>query len=275
MASSPPLLFDTRQLQRQQARAVPKLPEHRLLYDIAAANLCERLLEIRRTFSSTLVLGDVFGILHAALTQDKNNCGAITSPASAPEVLPDIETPVDAILAFMNLHTINDVPGYLRQCADRLRPDGLFLAVCLGGDSFTELRRAFLEADSQLYGRHVPRVAPMLDLRAAGGLLQRAGFALPMVDRQTLTFSYSSLLTLGRELRFMGLGNCLLERSRLSMGKKLLMSAHALYPKDDTGFFPLTLELVTLTGWRPASSQPQALKPGSGKFDLKKILNTL
>ena len=251
------------------------MPEHRLLYDIAAASLCERLAEIRRTFSRTLVLGDVFGVLGGTLGQEKNNCGEILSPKAADERVPELDAPVDAVLAFMNLHTINDVPGYLRQCAQRLCPDGLFIAVCLGGESFTELRRAFLEADSQLYGRHVPRVAPMLDMRAAGGLLQRAGFALPMVDRETLTFSYSSLFALGRELRFMGLGNCLKERSRHGMGKNVLASAQTLYPQDTNGFFPLTLELVTLTAWTPASSQPQPLARGSARHSLAQTLENL
>ena len=182
---------------------------------------------------------------------------------------------VDLVVSVMALHTVADVPGTLAQIARALRPDGLFLAVLPGGDSLRELREVWLEAEAETTGGASPRVAPMLDVRDAGALLQRAGLALPVADVDRLTVRYDTMLDLAAELRAMGMANALSDRSRRPLGRATLMRAAHLYAArhgDPDGRVRATFDLVSLSGWRPHESQQRPLAPGSGQTSLADVL---
>jgi hypothetical protein len=159
-----------------------------------------------------------------------------------------------------------------------LKPDGLLLAVLLGGDTLTELRQAWVAAESEISGGVSPRVAPFADVRELGGLLQRAGFALPVADSDRLTVRYPSALALMRELKSMGLANPLAARSRRPVTRSLLARAAQAYEdrfSDSDGRIHATFELVTLTAWSRSQSQPQPLRPGTAQARLAQALGTV
>lgn len=183
----------------------------------------------------------------------------------------------DLLVHGMALHWANDPVGQLIQARRALRPDGFFLGICLGGETLNELRTALAQAESDLYGGLSPRVAPMAEIRDLGGLLQRAGFALPVADSIRLTASYETPLHLMRELRFMGEANALARRSRKPMKRALLEAASALYAQHfglPDGRVRATFELILLTGWAPDESQPKPLRPGSAQARLADALGT-
>jgi NADH dehydrogenase [ubiquinone] 1 alpha subcomplex assembly factor 5 len=177
----------------------------------------------------------------------------------------------------LRLQLVNDLPGALVQIRRALKPDGLLLAALLGGNTLVELRTALLAAEEELEGGVSPRVAPFADVRDLGALLQRAGFALPVVDSDTVTVTYADPLALMRELKAMGAGNALVARKRLPLRRATLMRAVAIY-RDRFGLpggrVPATFEIVTLTGWAPHESQQKPLQPGSARTRLADALGT-
>jgi hypothetical protein len=175
------------------------------------------------------------------------------------------------------LHRVNDLPGALVQIRRALAPDGLFMAAVLGAGALIELRRALLEAEEETRGGASPRVAPFGDVRDYGALLQRAGFALPVADTETLTVSYPSPRALMREVRVLGGGNVLLARARSPLPRKTLERAEALYRERHgrrDGGVSATFEIVYLTAWGPDPSQQKPLKPGSAARRLAEALGT-
>lgn len=181
------------------------------------------------------------------------------------------------MLSNLALHAINDLPGALIQARRALRPDGLFLATLFGGDTLIELRSCLLDAEVEVLGGASPRVAPFVDVRDAGGLLQRAGLALPVVDRETLTVTYGDAFALMNELRGMGESNPLAERRRAFTPRGVFLRAAELYADrhaGDDGRISATFEILTLTGWAPAATQQQPLRPGSAKASLADALDT-
>ncbi|WP_342773465.1 methyltransferase domain-containing protein [Aliishimia ponticola] len=183
----------------------------------------------------------------------------------------------DLVVHAMALHWANDPVGQLIQCRRALKPDGLFLAVLPSGQTLNELRSVLTEAEVSIRGGLSPRVMPMADIRDLGGLLQRAGFALPVADLTPLAVEYDDLLALGRDLRAMGEGNALGGRQRSLTRRDLFALAHQIYAQrfpGDQKALRATFELVTLTGWAPASSQPQPLRPGSAQARLADALKT-
>ena len=183
----------------------------------------------------------------------------------------------DAVISLLALHHVNDIPGTLAQIRRVLRPDGLFLACLLGGETLRELRESFMQAETELLGGVSPRVAPFGDVRALGHLLQRAGFALPVADHEIITVRYGHPLNLMRDLRQMGLTNALAERSRVPMTRALLMRAAAVYQErfsDADGKIRATFDCVWLSGWSPHDSQQKPLKPGSAAMRLADVLQT-
>ena len=157
------------------------------------------------------------------------------------------------------------------------KPDGLFLAAMLGGGTLAELRTALVEAELAEEGGISPRVSPTADLADAAALLQRAGFALPVADADTITVTYPDMLALLRDLRGMGETNALAERRRTTLRCATLARAAVIYTKrfgDADGHIPATFEVLYLTGWAPDSSQPQPLKPGSAAHRLAAALGT-
>jgi SAM-dependent methyltransferase len=179
----------------------------------------------------------------------------------------------DLITSVLALHAVNDLPGVLLQIRRKLKPDGLFLGALFGGDTLRELREAFAAAEIETTGGVSPRVAPFADVRDLGGLLQRAGFALPVADVErtsVLTHDFPSLL---RDLRAHGETNALVQRSRKFLPRKTLAALLAHYPRDG-GRLRTTFEIVYLTGWAPHESQQKPLKPGSAKTRLADALGT-
>jgi SAM-dependent methyltransferase len=175
------------------------------------------------------------------------------------------------------LQFVNDLPGTLIQVRRALKPDGLFLAAMIGGDSLAELREAFAQAEAEVEGGVSPRVAPFADLRDLGALLQRAGFALPVTDVDRLTVRYASPLALMHDLRHMGAGNALSERRRTPLRRATLHRVFEIYAErfaDPDGRIRATFEIVWLSGWAPHESQQQPLRPGSAKTRLADALRT-
>ena len=181
----------------------------------------------------------------------------------------------DLIVSLLDLEVVNDVPGFLARARAHLRADGLFLAATLGGDTLTELRQAFLEADATILGGAAARVAPFIPPGEGGGLIQRAGLALPVADVETHIVRYASPLALMRELKALGASNPLADRPDRMATKTLIAAASAAYERiagDADGRVRATLEILWLSGWAPHESQQQPLKPGSAEVSLTKVL---
>jgi hypothetical protein len=194
-----------------------------------------------------------------------------------PEVLDLPRRSYDLIVSIFDLDVVDDVPGFLARARAHLRGDGLFLAAAIGGDSLTELREAFLTADADVSGGAFLRVAPFIPLSDAAGLLQRAGFALPVSDVETHTVRYETPLSLMRELKALGASNPLADRPHKMATLALIRAASAAYEAlaaDSDGRVRATLEIVWVSGWAPHESQQKPLKPGSAEISLTKVLGT-
>ena len=181
----------------------------------------------------------------------------------------------DLVIHALSLHWANDPVGQLVQCRHALRPDGLLIAVLFGGQTLHELRSVLAEAETRVTGGLSPRVAPMGEIRDLGGLLQRAGFALPVADATTLTVSYAGLPDLTQDLRGMGEGNALAARLRRPTRPGIFAKAEKIYRTafgTPDGRIPATFDIVTLTGWAPAPDQPKPLRPGSATHRLGDVL---
>lgn len=282
-------LFDRRAVRRQRERAAAALPSHDFLFREAATRLVERLDDVRRTFPTALDLGSHGAIVADALQGRGGIETLVASDLSLAmtrraaglrvvadeELLPFAPASFDLVLSCLSLHWVNDLPGTLVQLRHILKPDGLLLVSFLGGDSLHELRRALLEAEAETAGGASPRVAPFADVREAGALLQRAGFALPVIDSDTITVSYPDALALMRDLRGMGEANALTERRRSFTSRAVLLRAAERYQTlfaDAGGRVPATFRLVTLTAWAPHASQPRPLRPGSAAARLAEAL---
>ena len=193
------------------------------------------------------------------------------------ELLPFAPESLDLAVSVLSLHAANDLPGALAQMRRALKPDGLFLAALLGGDTLAELRQAFATAEAEITGGASPRVAPFTDVRTAGALLQRAGFALPVIDQDSHTVRYASALHLMHDLRAMGATNALVERDRRPLRRAVLARAIDIYGErfaDADGRVRATFDVISLSGWAPHESQQQPLRPGSAAVRLADALGT-
>jgi len=287
-------VFDRVLLRRRRDRAAAGLRGHDFLFAEAAERLADRLDDVTRKFPLALDLGCHDGTLARVLAgrggvETLVQCDLAPAMARAAasngaptlavdeEALPFARASFDLVISVLGLHWVNDLPGALIQIRHVLKPDGLFLGALLGGETLTELRLALMEAELAEEGGVSPRVAPFAELRDAGGLLQRAGFALPVADADRLTVSYPDALALMRELRAMGESNVLIERRRGFTRRATLARAAAIYAEkfaDAEGRVRASFEIVTLTGWAPHPCQPQALKPGSAITRLADALGT-
>jgi len=193
------------------------------------------------------------------------------------EALPFADNTLDLVVSGLSLQAVNDLPGALAQVRRALKPDGLFLAALLGGDTLAELRHSFAMAESELDGGVSPRVAPFPDLRDLGGLLQRAGFALPVTDVDRITVRYATPLGLLHDLRRMGAANPLVERRRVPLRRATLMRAMEVYAArfaDPDGRVRASFDIMWLSGWSPHESQQKPLRPGAAKQRLADALGT-
>ena len=282
---SGPVLFDRKLLRLRQARARAAGPATFLL-DRVAEEMAERLSAVLRQFDRAVDLGTPTDALRRAL-QASGKVGAIVAAAPSAisgdalqlvadeEALPFADGSLDLVVSALALQFVNDLPGTLIQIRRALKPDGLLLAAMMGGDSLTELREAFAEAESEIEGGISPRVAPFADVRDLGSLLQRAGFALPVVDADRLTVRYASPVALMHDLRAMGAGNVLSERRRSPLRRATLQRMLEIYGRrfaDADGRLRATFEVVWLTGWAPHESQQKPLRPGSATTRLADAL---
>lgn len=284
-----PTIFDRSLLRARRARARAHGPATFLL-DRVAADLAERLGAVLRTFDVAVDLGTPTDAVRRALVQNGKvgplvaaELDALTLGDTFPrvaadeEALPFADASLDLVVSALSLQFVNDLPGTLIQIRRALKPDGLFLAALIGGDSLTELREAFAQAESEIEGGLSPRVAPFADLRDLGALLQRAGFALPVADSDRLTVRYDSAFALMRDLRAMGATNVLTERRRMPLRRATLLRMAQIYTErfaDSDGRVRATFEIAWLSGWAPHESQQKPLKPGSAAQRLADALGT-
>lgn len=181
----------------------------------------------------------------------------------------------DLIISLLSLHLTNDTPGTLIQIRQALRPDGLFLAALAGAGTLGELRESLLQAENEIYGGASPRVYPFIDVRDAGALLQRAGFALPVSDIESVTVRYDNAFDLMRDLRQMGMQNALFDRARRPVSKRFFMRVAQIYAQrfaDPDGRIRATFNFVWLSGWAPHPEQQKPSKRGSAKVSLADVL---
>jgi SAM-dependent methyltransferase len=191
--------------------------------------------------------------------------------------LPFAEASLDLVVSALALHWAEDLPGTLLQIRRALKPDGLFQAAVAGGDTLTELRQAFAEAEAETAGGMSPRVIPFANVRDLGALLQRAGFALPVVDAEKVTIRYGDIFGLFRDLRALGVTNPMLDRSRRPLRRATLQRLAEIYQErfaDPDGRLRVTVEIVWLSGWAPHESQQKPLRPGSARHRLADALGT-
>ena len=291
-------VFNRQTVRRHRDRAAPRLNDHDFLFRETAEQLCDRLLDIKRAFPVALDLGCHTGQLARVLRAGDGSGGpggietliqCDLSPAMAKragplvlaadeEALPFYGATFDLIISNLSLHWVNDLPGALAQIRRALKPDGLFLASMLGGETLAELRRALAEAEIAEEDGLSPRVSPMAEVRDLGGLLLRAGFALPVADTDTLTVMYEDPMKLMADLRAMGETNAVAESRKGFTRRGTLMAAVARYSElfaADGGRVPATFQVITLTGWAPDPSQQQPLAPGSAKTRLADALDTV
>ena len=285
--SSGPNIFD-RHLLRVRQRRARRLTPATFLLDRVAADLGDRLSAVLRKFDVAVDLGTPSDAVRRVLAAN-NNISTIVAAGldgddiglhvvTDEEALPFAERSLDLVVSALALQFVNDLPGALIQIRRALKPDGLLLAALIGGDSLTELRSAFAAAESEVEGGISPRVAPFADIRELGGLLQRAGFALPVVDSERVAVRYDSALALMRDLRRMGATNILHERLRTPLKRSTLERVMAIYADrfaDADGRVRATFEIIWLSGWVPHESQQKPLKPGSAAQRLADALGTI
>jgi NADH dehydrogenase [ubiquinone] 1 alpha subcomplex assembly factor 5 len=251
----------------------------------------DRLADVQRAFPLALDLGCHTGTLWTLLAGNPKISTLVQADSAFAmvrragpwavvadeEVLPFADGSFHLILSCLGLHAVNDLPGALAQIRRILKPDGLFLATLFGGETLAELRQAWLEAELSQEGGVSPRVSPFADLRDAAGLLQRAGFALPVADTDRITVSYDDPMRLMIDLRAMGESNVLLERRRRPTRRATLAAVAARYMANFSGTdgrVPATFHLIHLTGWAPHPSQQQPLTPGTARERLANALGT-
>lgn len=269
-----PILFDRALLRLRQARAA-QLGAATFLLDRVAEDLLERLGAVLREFADVADIGSPGGALIEALSQRFGGSSRVDLFGAEHERLALAPETLDLAVSALALQFVNDLPGVLAQIRRALRPDGLFLAAVIGGDTLTELRQAFAAAEAELDGGLSPRVAPFADLRDLGALLQRAGFALPVTDVDRIVVRYDNAFALMQDLRRMGATNVLTERRRTPLRRATLLRMAQIYSErfaDPDGRIRATFDVVWLSGWAPHESQQKPLKPGSAKVSLMDVL---
>ncbi len=283
------MIFDRALIRRRRSRAASLGPATFLL-DRVAEDLAERLAAVLRRFDVALDLGSSGEAVRAALARVGSvdtvlRAGAVPDLAKRAdkfvladeEALPFRDGALDLVVSALALQFVNDLPGVLVQIRRALKPDGLFVAALIGGETLTELRQSFAEAESEIESGTSPRVAPFADLRELGALLQRAGFALPVTDIDRVCVRYDSVFNLMQDLRRMGATNSLIARRRVPLKRATLHRMAEIYARrfaDDDGRVRATFEIVWLSGWAPHPDQQQPLKPGSAKTRLADALGT-
>jgi NADH dehydrogenase [ubiquinone] 1 alpha subcomplex assembly factor 5 len=293
MADTDPMtVFDRALVRRRRDRAAPRFADHAFLVEEVADRLVDRLHDVRRGFSVALDLGCHAGEMGRRLLGAGKGIETVVSADLSPamvrqapglrvaadeEFLPFAPASLDLAVSVLSLHWVNDLPGALIQLRRALRPDGLFVGAMLGGETLFELRRCLMETEMDLKGGVSPRISPFAELRDAGGLLQRAGFALPVVNSDEITVTYENAYRLMAELRGMGETNSGLNRPRGPAPRALFVEAARRYAElhaDADGRIEATFQVVWMLGWAPHESQQQPLRPGAARSRLSDALGT-
>jgi SAM-dependent methyltransferase len=288
----PPQIFDrgliNRRLDRAWARAQGGGQADFLLAR-AAEDLRDRLSLVKRRFALAVdfgspgphgavalaVAGQVDCVIRVAPTEASLGTGGFLPAIGDLERLAVADGRLDLAVSLLALQTVNDLPGALVQMRRALKGDGLLIAAVIGGETLTELRQSLTIAESEILGGASPRVAPFVDVRALGGLAQRAGLALPVVDLDRALVRYPDMFALLAELRAMGAANALHARSRKPLRRDVLAHAATIYAErfaDPDGRLRATFDLVWLAAWAPHESQPKPLEPGSATMRLADAL---
>ncbi len=272
-------IFDRQMIGRRRARALAAADYPNFLDELIANELASRLELIERQFEKTLVVGQAAPVLLDAIGQTAK-VGPVVSYNNVVhdcEWLPFKDNSLDCVIAPPGLELVNDLPGALIQINRALKPDGLFLSAMYGGQTLAELRHVWLLADEEITGGASPRVAPFIDVRQAGNLLQRAGFALPVADTDVLTVRYDNVLALMAEIKKMGFANPLSGRAKMFSSRRIIGLVDEYYKdlfSDDDGRVRASVEIIYLTAWCPHESQQKPLKPGSAQKRLADMLTT-
>lgn len=270
--SAPPELFDRPLIAARRARASTTAD---FVTERVLADLGERLGTINRRFEKAALIGPTLADTAPRLATVDALERVPTLSGAAVEDMPALASDgYDLIVSLLDLQAVNDVPGTLVRLRRLLRPDGFFVAAVLGGRSLAELREAWIEADSARFGGAYVRVAPFMDVRDAGSLLQRAGFALPVSDTDMFAVRYADPLGLMRELKSVSAANPMREKPAQPVTPAQMAAAVAAYPVDPDGRITATLELIWMSGWAPDDSQQKPLRPGSAEVSLAQALKT-
>lgn len=279
---APPKIFDAARIRRNLMRRPAGHDD--FVTRLALDDLDDRLSAVSRQFGKALIMAPDAtplpdaGVSAAGPFAFERAATVLPRPGAPPldaEALTLPANDYDLIVSIFDAAIVNDVVGFLARIRAHLRPDGLLLAALPGGATLTELRQAFLAADTMLLGGAFARVAPFVQLGDAGGLLQRAGFRLPVTDVETHVVRYQSPIALMRELKALGASNPLADRPAIFATENLLAAASNAYEEvaaDPDGRVRATLEIVWLSGWAPHQSQQTPLSPGSGKVNLRQVL---
>jgi len=288
-------VFDRALVRQRRDRAAATLHNADFLLRESAHRLTDRLFDVTRDFPMALDLGCHGGQIGAGLGQHKK-IGTLVQADVSPhmaakartttshptiaadeEFLPFAENALDLVISNLSLHWVNDLPGALAQIRRAIKPDGLLLATLFGGETLRELRTALLEAEMETSGGVAPRISPFTDVRDAGNLLTRAGFALPVVDADIITVTYGDMFKLMADLRAMGETNTVQERRKVPTRRETFLRAAEFYREnfaDERGRLRATFQIITMTAWSPHASQQKPLRPGSATTRLADALKT-
>ena len=285
---APPRLFDRDRVARNRDRAAPQYDDYAFLKARVSSDLADRVLDTPREFERALDLGCHDGRL-ARLLAGTGRIAAVEAGDLSPGMVTaarrggvdarvlDEETPelepgrYDLIASALSLHWVNDLPGTLVRIRQALKPDGLFLGALFGAGTLAELRECLMEAETELSGGVSPRLSPLPGLKDMADLMQRAGFALPVADRDTVAVRYRDPARLLSDLRGMGEQSALAPGLIRPLPRQVLQQALTLYRQrygEEDGRLPASFEIVCVTGWAPGPDQPKPLRPGSAKASL-------
>lgn len=291
MTPTPPRIFDRDLVRLHRDRAARSYSDYAFLKARESSQLIERLEDVSRTFSNALDIGAHDGTATALLAAHKQvervEAGEVSgeflqqikakglSARAIDEEAPGLaDDTFDLVTSVLSLHWVNDLPGALAQIRNALKPDGLFLGCLFGAGTLNELRTCLSEAELELTGGVSPRMSPLPGLQDMAGLMQRAGFALPVVDVDTVTVRYGDPFKLLNDLKGMGEQAAFVANEkapRRPLSRKLLARMAELYAErfsDPDGRLRATFNVVWLSGWKPDPRQPKPLKPGSAKHSL-------
>lgn len=284
-------IFDRALLIRKKHRFKNRFDHYNFLHTHALQLICERLDDITHRFPATLYMGrpaskDLLGDLcqkagaETLFMMDTLPSWEKTDHPSLigdEEFLPFANGGLDLVIANLDLHQTNDLPGSLIQIRRALKPDGLLIASLFGGETLWQLRETLACAEQKLTGGISPRVHPFADKQQMGALLQRAGYALPVVDSELITVTYPDIFKLMHDLRGMGEGNVIHQRNKKTPPRRLFHEADNDYKqnyRDQNDHIEATFEMMFLIGWSPSETQQKPLRPGSAEKSLAEALGT-